>query len=130
MTRRPAPRSAWKTADTETLALVLAGGKGTRLGALTRSHAKPALPFGGSYRNIDFTLSNCVNSGLRRIAVLTQYKSQSLLEHLQEGWSFLPRELGEFIEAWPAQQRMHDTWYDGTGGRGQSERRSDPPPRS
>jgi glucose-1-phosphate adenylyltransferase len=115
MTTRLVPaRSAWKAADSETLALVLAGGKGTRLGALTRWDAKPAVPFGGTYRNIDFTLSNCVNSGLRRIAVLTQYKSQSLLEHLQEGWSFLPRELGEFVDAWPAQQRMHDTWYDGT----------------
>jgi glucose-1-phosphate adenylyltransferase len=106
-------RSARK-AGNGTLALVLAGGKGTRLGGLTRWDSKPAIPFGGIYRNIDFTLSNCVNSGLRRIAVLTQYRSQSLMEHLQEGWSFLPRGLGEFIEAWPAQQRVHDAWYGGT----------------
>ncbi|HEX2585413.1 MAG TPA: sugar phosphate nucleotidyltransferase, partial [Steroidobacteraceae bacterium] len=74
-----------------TVALVLAGGNGTRLGHLTHWHAKPAVPFGGIYRNIDFSLSNCVNSGIRRIAALTQYKSQSLIDHLNGGWNFLPR---------------------------------------
>lgn len=98
----------------DTVALVLAGGNGTRLGNLTRWHAKPAVPFGGIYRNIDFSLSNCVNSGIRRIAALTQYKSQSLIEHLNGGWNFLPRQLGEFIDVWPAQQRLHRGWYGGT----------------
>jgi glucose-1-phosphate adenylyltransferase len=96
------------------LAIVLAGGHGTRLGELTRWHSKPALPFGGQYRNIDFPLSNCVNSGLRRIAVLTQYKAHSLIQHLQRGWSFLPSELGEFVQLWPAQQRRGKDWYAGT----------------
>lgn len=98
----------------DTVALVLAGGNGTRLGHLTHWHAKPAVPFGGIYRNIDFSLSNCVNSGIRRIAALTQYKSQSLLDHLNGGWNFLPRQLGEFIDIWPAQQRLHKGWYHGT----------------
>jgi glucose-1-phosphate adenylyltransferase len=97
-----------------TLALVLAGGNGTRLGNLTRSQCKPALPFAGQFRNIDFTLSNCVNSGIRRIAVLTQYKAQSLITHLAAGWSFLARPLGEFVEVWPAQQRRQPAWYAGT----------------
>ena len=97
-----------------TLAIVLAGGNGTRLGELTRWHAKPALPFAGQYRNIDFTLSNCVNSGTRRIAVLTQYKAHSLIQHIRRGWSFLPAETGEFIEIWPAQQRRGNAWYGGT----------------
>lgn len=97
-----------------TIAVILAGGNGTRLGNLTRWHSKPAIPFGGVYRNIDFSLSNCVNSGIRRIAALTQYKSQSLIEHLNEGWSFLPRQLGEFIDVWPAQQRVSTGWYRGT----------------
>jgi glucose-1-phosphate adenylyltransferase len=96
------------------LALVLAGGNGTRLGALTRWHAKPALPFGGQYRNVDFPLSNCVNSGIRRIALLTQYKSHSLIQHVQQGWNFLRPEIGEFIELWPAQQRRGEGWYAGT----------------
>jgi glucose-1-phosphate adenylyltransferase len=97
-----------------TLALVLAGGSGTRLGELTRWHCKPAIPFAGRFRNIDFTLSNCVNSGLRRIAVLTQYKAQSLINHIAAGWSFLARPLGELVEVWPAQQRRHGAWYAGT----------------
>lgn len=97
-----------------TLAIVLAGGNGSRLGELTRWHAKPALPFAGQYRNIDFTLSNCVNSGTRRIAVLTQYKAHSLIQHIRRGWSFLPAETGEFIEIWPAQQRRGSAWYGGT----------------
>ena len=98
----------------ETVALILAGGNGTRLGELTRWQCKPALSFGGHFRNIDFTLSNCVNSGVRRVAVLTQYKAQSLINHLGAGWSFLARPLGEFIDVWPAQQRLHASWYVGT----------------
>jgi glucose-1-phosphate adenylyltransferase len=85
-----------------------------RLKDLTRWHSKPAVPFGGIYRNIYFSLSNCVNSGVRQIGVLTQYKSRSLIEHLQEGWGFLPRHLGEFVEVWPAQQRQNADWYGGT----------------
>lgn len=92
----------------------MAGGNGSRLHELTRWHAKPALPFGGQYRNIDFPLSNCVNSGIRRIALLTQYKAHSLIQHAQQGWSFLRPELGEFLEAWPAQQRRGKSWYAGT----------------
>jgi len=98
----------------DTLALTLAGGNGTRLGELTRWHCKPAIPFGGHFRNIDFTLSNCVNSQVRRIAVLTQYKAQSLIDHITRGWNFLARPLGEFVEVWPAQQRIHSAWYAGT----------------
>jgi glucose-1-phosphate adenylyltransferase len=98
----------------ETFALVLAGGNGTRLGELTRWQCKPAIPFAGQYRNIDFTLSNCVNSGVRRVGVLTQYKAHSLINHIVGGWSFLPRALGEFVEVWPAQQRLHSGWYAGT----------------
>jgi glucose-1-phosphate adenylyltransferase len=98
----------------DTVALVLAGGNGTRLGELTRWQCKPAVPFGGHFRNIDFTLSNCVHSGVRRIAVLTQYKAQSLINHIGAGWSFLARPLGEFVELWPAQQRLHTSWYVGT----------------
>jgi hypothetical protein len=85
----------------ETLALVLAGGRGSRLKQLTDWRAKPAVPFGGKFRIIDFPLSNCVNSGIRRVAVLTQYKSHSLLRHIQHGWSFLRAELGEFVELLP-----------------------------
>lgn len=97
-----------------TLAVVLAGGNGTRLGELTRWQCKPALPFGGHFRNIDFTLSNCVNSRIRRIGVLTQYKAQSLIGHVANGWNVLPRHLGEFVDVWPAQQRLHPAWYAGT----------------
>ncbi|MDB6088945.1 MAG: glgC, partial [Gammaproteobacteria bacterium] len=98
----------------DTVALVLAGGNGTRLGELTRWQCKPAIAFAGHFRNIDFTLSNCVNSNVRRIAVLTQYKAQSLITHLAGGWNFLPKPLGEFVEVWPAQQRLHSSWYAGT----------------
>ena len=96
-----------------TFAVVLAGGNGTRLGELTRWQCKPALTFAGQYRNVDFTLSNCVHSGVRRIAVLTQYKAQSLITHLARGWD-LNRQLGEFVDIWPAQQRVHQGWYAGT----------------
>lgn len=98
----------------KTLVLILAGGEGSRLGELTKWRAKPAVPFGGKYRMIDFTLSNCVNSGLRRIGVLTQYKSHSLIRHLQQGWNFMRAEIGEFVEIIPAQQRMSKDWYRGT----------------
>ncbi len=95
--------------------VVLAGGKGERLYPLTKDRSKPAVPFGGLYRIIDFTLSNCVNSGLRRIYVLSQYKSHSLNRHIQRGWlSFFSYPLGEFIYNIPAQQRIGNSWYEGT----------------
>jgi glucose-1-phosphate adenylyltransferase len=98
-----------------TIALVLAGGRGSRLAHLTDRRAKPAVYFGGKFRIIDFTLSNCLNSGVRRIGVLTQYKSHSLLRHLQRGWSFLRNEFNEFIDLLPAQQRIDEhSWYRGT----------------
>ena len=96
------------------LAIILAGGRGERLYPLTRDRAKPAVPFGGIYRIIDFTLSNCVNSGIRHIYALTQYKSISLHRHIQLGWSTLSAPLGEFIEVIPAQQRIDEQWYQGT----------------
>ncbi len=98
----------------ETLALILAGGRGDRLQGLTRWRAKPAVPFGGKFRIIDFPLSNCVNSGVRRIGVLTQYKAHSLLRHLSRGWGFLRSELDEFVEILPASQRIDNEWYAGT----------------
>jgi glucose-1-phosphate adenylyltransferase len=97
-----------------TLAVVMAGGRGERLKALTEHRCKPATPFGGKFRIIDFVLSNCVNSGIRQIAVLTQYKSQSLIQHIQRGWSYLRGELGEFVELIPAQQQIGSHWYRGT----------------
>src|SRR4051812_14953310 len=97
------------------LAVVLAGGKGSRLEPLTRDRAKPAVPFGGGYRIIDFTLSNCLNSGMRKILVLTQYKAMSLDRHINLGWKRLfCRELGEFIDVVPPQQRIDEHWYQGT----------------
>jgi glucose-1-phosphate adenylyltransferase len=99
---------------TEVLTLILAGGKGTRLDPLTRDRAKPAVPFGGLYRIIDFTLSNCINSNLRRVLVLTQYKARSLDRHIAAGWSFLSRQLDEYIEVLPPQQRIDEHWYKGT----------------
>src|SRR5690349_1101776 len=97
------------------LAVVLAGGKGSRLEPLTRDRANPAVPFGGAYRIIDFTLSNCLNSGLRKILMLTQYKAMSLDRHINLGWRrFLCRELGEFIDVVPPQQRIDEHWYQGT----------------
>ncbi len=97
------------------LAVVLAGGKGSRLEPLTRDRAKPAVPFGGAYRIIDFSLSNCLNSGLRKMLVLTQYKAMSLDRHINLGWRrFFCRELGEFIDVVPPQQRIDEQWYQGT----------------
>jgi len=98
----------------DVLTVILAGGKGTRLEPLTRDRAKPAVPFGGIYRIIDFTLSNCLNSGLRRIQVLTQFKSRSLDRHIRRGWNFLASELGDTIEVLPPQQRIDESWYQGT----------------
>ncbi|MGB7540437.1 MAG: glucose-1-phosphate adenylyltransferase [Burkholderiales bacterium] len=98
----------------DTYALVLAGGRGSRLKALTDWRAKPAVPFAGKLRIIDFTLSNCVNSGVRRIGVATQYKAQSLIRHLQRGWSFLDGRFGDFIDILPAQQQVEELWYQGT----------------
>lgn len=98
-----------------TLALVLAGGRGSRLMALTEQLAKPAVPFGGKFRIIDFPLSNCLNSGVRRISVITQYRAHELIRHLERGWNFLRAELGEFVELWPAQQQTDaGSWYLGT----------------
>jgi glucose-1-phosphate adenylyltransferase len=97
------------------LALVLAGGRGSRLHELTDNRSKPAVYFGGKFRIVDFTLSNCLNSGLRRIGILTQYKSHSLLRHLQRGWAFLKPEMNEWVDLLPAQQRIDEaTWYRGT----------------
>lgn len=104
-----------RTLARRTLALVLAGGRGSRLKDLTDRRAKPAVHFGGKFRIIDFALSNCMNSGMRRIGVITQYKSHSLLRHLQRGWSFLRNEMGEFVDLLPAQQRLtEEHWYRGT----------------
>ena len=98
-----------------TMVLLLAGGRGSRLGQLTDIRCKPAVFFGGKFRIIDFALSNCMNSGLRRIGVLTQYKSHSLLRHLQRGWAFLKPEMNEFVDLMPAQQRIDEvSWYQGT----------------
>jgi glucose-1-phosphate adenylyltransferase len=96
------------------LAMILAGGRGERLYPLTRNRAKPAVPFGAIYRIIDFTLSNCINSGIRRIYTFTQYKSTSLHRHIQLGWNILSAPLGEFIETVPAQQKIDEHWYQGT----------------
>lgn len=95
-------------------AMILAGGRGSRLMQLTDWRSKPAVPFGGKFRIIDFTLSNCVNSGIRRIGVATQYKAQSLIMHLQRGWSFLDGRFDEFIDLLPAQQQITENWYQGT----------------
>lgn len=99
----------------DTLALIMAGGRGGRLSSLTDWRTKPAIPFGGKFRLIDFPLSNCINAGIRRIGILTQYKSHSLIQHLHRGWGFLRGEFGEFVELIPAQQRMDKPlWYSGT----------------
>lgn len=97
-----------------TCALVLAGGQGTRLGGLTRARAKPATPFGGSYRIIDFALSNCMNSGIRRIGVLTQHNATALLQHIQRSWGFVRSEFGEWVASLPAQTGQGHGWYEGT----------------
>lgn len=98
----------------EVLTFIMAGGKGERLLPLTRDRAKPAVPFGGVYRIIDFPLSNCINSGIRKIHILIQYKSMSLDRHLRMGWNIFNSELGEYIDVIPAQQRIGDKWYQGT----------------
>ncbi|MFO8151896.1 glucose-1-phosphate adenylyltransferase [Thioalkalivibrio sp.] len=110
----PQPQRFVSRLTRETLALILAGGRGSRLKHLTLWRAKPAVPFGGKFRIIDFPLSNCINSGIRRVGVLTQYKAHSLIQHVQRGWSFLRGEFGEFIELLPAQQRIETSWYAGT----------------
>jgi glucose-1-phosphate adenylyltransferase len=97
-----------------TLAMIMAGGRGERLRGLTEHRCKPATPFGGKFRIVDFVLSNCVNSGIRQIALLTQYKGQSLIQHVQRGWSYLRGEFGEFIDVIPAQQQVGKQWYQGT----------------
>src|SRR5712691_779863 len=98
----------------DSLVIVLAGGAGERLYPLTKERAKPAVYFGGPYRIIDFALSNCINSGLRRIFIATQYKSLSLNRHIRMGWSIVSEELGEFIEILPPQKRVGEQWYQGT----------------
>ena len=98
----------------DTLAFVMAGGRGERLMPLTEDRTKPAVPFGGIYRLIDFTLSNCVNSGIYKIIVLPQYKSQSLTDHLEEGWNIFSPKLGHFLKVVPPQQRVGQDWYRGT----------------
>jgi len=113
MTKKKSPRFI-SNLTRNTLALVMAGGRGERLKQLTQWRAKPAVPFGGKFRIIDFSLSNCVNSGIRRIGVITQYKSHSLILHIQRGWGHLRGQFGEFIELLPAQQRIEASWYAGT----------------
>ena len=109
----------------DVLAIVLAGGRGSRLEPLTRDRAKPAVPFGGIYRIIDFTLSNCINSDLRKILVLTQYKAVSLNRHIDQGWKFLSRELDEYIEVIPPQQRIAEHVVSGDRRRDLPERLHD-----
>lgn len=114
VTDDPAPRFISRLTK-NTYAMVLAGGRGSRLHQLTDWRAKPAVPFGGKFRIIDFVLSNCVNSGIRRIGVATQYKSHSLIQHIQRGWSFLNGQFGEHVDLLPAQQRISEEhWYQGT----------------
>ncbi|SNR84034.1 glucose-1-phosphate adenylyltransferase [Methylobacillus rhizosphaerae] len=102
------------TLTKNTVALILAGGRGSRLKGLTDWTAKPAVPFGGKFRIIDFPLSNCINSGIRRIGVVTQYKAHTLIQHIQRGWGFLRGEFNEFVDLLPAQQRVQEEWYKGT----------------
>jgi glucose-1-phosphate adenylyltransferase len=112
--RQFAPRRYLSRLTRGTLAVIMAGGRGERLRQLTEDRCKPATPFGGKFRIIDFVLSNCVNSGIRQISVLTQYKAHSLIQHIQGGWSYLRGEFGEFVEIVPAQQRLGTDWYQGT----------------
>ena len=117
MPRQPARASSGRYVSrltSGTLAVVMAGGRGERLKDLTAHRCKPATPFGGKFRIIDFVLSNCVNSGIRQISILTQYKAQSLIQHVHQGWSYLRGEFGEFVEVIPAQQQIGETWYRGT----------------
>lgn len=117
MPRQPARASSGRYVSRLTggaLAVIMAGGRGERLKALTEHRCKPATPFGGKFRIIDFVLSNCVNSGIRQISILTQYKAQSLIQHVERGWSFLRGEFGEFVEVIPAQQQIGEQWYRGT----------------
>src|SRR5512145_810443 len=109
-----APRRYLSRLTRGTLAVIMAGGRGERLRQLTEDRCKPAAPFGGKFRIIDFVLSNCLNSGIRQISVLTQYKAHSLIQHIGKGWGFLRGEFGEFIEIIPAQQRVGAQWYQGT----------------
>jgi glucose-1-phosphate adenylyltransferase len=111
----PASSRFISTLTKNTMALILAGGRGSRLKSLTDWRAKPAVPFGGKFRIIDFPLSNCMNSGIRKIGVVTQYKAHSMIQHIQRGWGFLRGEFNEFVELLPAQQRTdEDKWYEGT----------------
>jgi glucose-1-phosphate adenylyltransferase len=112
--RQFAPRRYLSRLTRGTLAVIMAGGRGERLKHLTEDRCKPATPFGGKFRIIDFALSNCVNSGIRQISVLTQYKAHSLIQHIQRGWGYLRGEFGEFVEIIPAQQRRGSDWYQGT----------------
>jgi glucose-1-phosphate adenylyltransferase len=114
MPRAMPDRSTMAQLARQTVAVVLAGGRGSRLGPLTAGRAKPAVPFGGKFRIIDFALSNCINSGIRRIGVATQYHSHGLINHVQKGWSFLDGRFNEFIELLPAQQSHNCDWYKGT----------------
>jgi glucose-1-phosphate adenylyltransferase len=117
MPRQPARASSGRYVSRltgGTLAVIMAGGRGERLKALTENRCKPATPFGGKFRIVDFVLSNCVNSGIRQISILTQYKAQSLIQHVERGWSYLRGEFGEFIEIIPAQQQVGPHWYRGT----------------
>lgn len=99
----------------QSVALILAGGRGSRLKDLTKTRAKPAVHFGGKFRIVDFALSNCINSGIRRIGVITQYHSHTLVQHIQRGWSFLNESMNEFVDLLPAQQRdASEHWYKGT----------------
>ncbi len=109
-----APRRYLSRLTRGTMAVIMAGGRGERLKHLTEDRCKPATPFGGKFRIIDFVLSNCVNSGIRQISVLTQYKAHSLIQHIQRGWGYLRGEFGEFVEIIPAQQRLGPEWYQGT----------------
>jgi len=117
MPRQPARASSGRYVSRltgGTLAVIMAGGRGERLKALTEHRCKPATPFGGKFRILDFVLSNCVNSGIRQISILTQYRAQSLIQHVERGWSYLRGEFGEFIEVIPAQQQVGPHWYRGT----------------
>ena len=114
MIKRPLTHRVVSQLTRRTMAVIMAGGRGQRLMQLTDHRAKPATPFGGKYRIIDFSLSNCVNSGIRQISILTQYKAQSLIQHVRRGWGYLHGELGEFIDIVPAQQQHGEWWYRGT----------------